>query len=423
MTADGRPTGIVLVHMLVAYTFAHVHTGFASRYNNVVGRAVAPEASIQVGAGAWTTGVGVHLTLIHIDAGTARVIKSVSLRADAQETTKRIRTAAIPAGIGQLGTLVHIFKFNSDDVWSKSRATGTQFLVVGGVFSRADVAAPAPGSSHGTAAGSSGHGQVHRRQTNAPTMEVAPGILVAQVLPGINTACPTWCQAVVWRALAHIGAEIVDAGTMLARLRTAALVNVCAVASSFVQLISGVTVATEHAENVFALAVHADVREHTALVDIHTAPHVIRLGKSHVTFAPIGASIIDALAILTDGCRLQTFVNVLALKSISNESLVTDTLEGTIGIDACCVRVTASIVPQALINVFAVDTITIKTLFAGTTVGSVEVGTVRKFMAVIVPICALIIVSAVGLTLLDRVARLTTTDVGTQRILATSMSA
>uniref|UniRef100_A0A6B0V3Q6 Putative secreted protein n=1 Tax=Ixodes ricinus TaxID=34613 RepID=A0A6B0V3Q6_IXORI len=234
MTAGGSTTRIVLLDVLVACVFAHVHTGFASGHDHVVGRTVAPEASIQVEAGARPANVRILVALVHINAGALRVVEGITIWADAQEAAEGVGTAAVPAEVVQLGALVYVFKLNGFNIWSKSWASRTQLFVFGGVFGRADVAASAPGGTHGTAAGCLGHGCVHGGQTDASTVEVAPDVLVAQVLPGINAACPARCQAVVWRALAHVGTQRVDAGTVLTRRRTAALVDIRAVASSLV---------------------------------------------------------------------------------------------------------------------------------------------------------------------------------------------
>lgn len=110
------------------------------------------------------------------------------------------------------------------------------------------------------------------------------------------------------------------------------------------------------------------------------------------------------------------------MESIAFESFIADTLEGAVRVDAVCIRVTTSILPQAFVHIFAGDTIAVETLSAGAAIGPVQVGAVCKLVAVVAPVCAFIVVSAVDLALLDRVANLTATDVRTEGILTASVS-
>lgn len=96
------------------------------------------------------------------------------------------------------------------------------------------------------------------------------------------------------RASTDIFALRIDAGAVLARLWALALVYVGAVAAGAVQFIALVTLAAEHAEDVLAVAKHAQVAEHLALVDVDASLLVmlVRVHEAHLAFATISPRII-----------------------------------------------------------------------------------------------------------------------------------
>lgn len=83
-----------------------------------------------------------------------------------------------------------------------------------------------------------------------------------------NARVPFVHEFVVGRAQAPVTALHVGAFSVQAGLRTFALVDVRAVAAGAVQFVPVVALATEHAERVLALAKHAQVVEHVALINV-----------------------------------------------------------------------------------------------------------------------------------------------------------
>lgn len=65
-------------------------------------------------------------------------------------------------------------------------------------------------------------------------------------------------------------------------------------------LVSLVALAPEHAEEVDALPVDAEVVEHAALVDVDARLLVVLFGvhEAHVALAPVQAWVVEALAVL-----------------------------------------------------------------------------------------------------------------------------
>lgn len=95
-------------------------------------------------------------------------------------------------------------------------------------------------------------------------------------------------------AATDVFALCVDAGTVLARLRALALVDVGAITAGTVQLVALVTLAAEHAEDVLTVAEDAQVAKHLALVDVYARLLVvlIRVHETHFALAAISAGIV-----------------------------------------------------------------------------------------------------------------------------------
>jgi len=93
-------------------------------------------------------------------------------------------------------------------------------------------------------------------------------------------------------------------------------------------LVSLVALAAEHAEEVDALAVDAEVVEHVALVDVDARLLVSRLGvhEPHVALAPERARVIEALAVLAQIRVVRALVHVLTREAVPPEPRVTNAL-------------------------------------------------------------------------------------------------
>lgn len=116
----------------------------------------------------------------------------------------------------------------------------------------------------------------------------------------------------------------VDAGAVLAGLRTLAFVHVGAVAAGTVELVAFVALAAEHAEDVLAATEDAEIAEHIALVDVDARLLItlIRVHEAHFTFAAISARVVQAVSILAERAVLRAFVDVLAAVAVPTKASV-----------------------------------------------------------------------------------------------------
>jgi len=98
---------------------------------------------------------------------------------------------------------------------------------------------------------------------------------------------------------ADIFALRVDASAILAGLWALALVHVSAIATGTIQLVTLVALAAEHAEDVLAVAEHAQIAKHLAFVDIHASLLVmfIWMHETHFALAAISARIVQAMSV------------------------------------------------------------------------------------------------------------------------------
>lgn len=133
----------------------------------------------------------------------------------------------------------------------------------------------------------------------------------------------------MWWTPADVFALRVDAGTILAGLRTLALVYVGTVAAGTVELVALVALAAEHAEDVLTAAEDAEIAEHVTLIDVHTRLLVtfIRVHETHLTFTAISTWIIQAVPILTERAVLRALVDVLAAVAVASKTSVAYTLQ------------------------------------------------------------------------------------------------
>lgn len=132
----------------------------------------------------------------------------------------------------------------------------------------------------------------------------------------------------MWWTPADVFALRVDAGAILAGLRTLALVYIGAVAAGTVELVALVALAAEHAEDVLAAAEDAEIAEHVTLIDVHARLLVmfIRVHETHLTFTAISTWIIQAVPILAERAILCALVDVLAAVAVASKTSVAYTL-------------------------------------------------------------------------------------------------
>lgn len=155
---------------------------------------------------------------------------------------------------------------------------------------------------------------------------------------------------------------LVDARAVLTHIGILTFVDVCAVTTSLVQMISLITDATEHAKYVLTLAVNTQVTEHVTLINVYTGLFVVRvrMHETHLTVTLEGPWVIEALAILTQGWVLCTLINILTEETISTETSITHTLERSISVDALGIAVTTSIVGETFVHITTYLSVTCK---------------------------------------------------------------
>lgn len=133
----------------------------------------------------------------------------------------------------------------------------------------------------------------------------------------------------MWWTPADVFALRVDAGTILAGLRTLALIYVGTVAAGTVELVALVALAAEHAEDVLAAAEDAEIAEHVTLIDVHARLLItfIRVHETHLTFTAISTWVIQAVPILTERAVLRALIDVLAAVAVASKTSVAYTLQ------------------------------------------------------------------------------------------------
>lgn len=228
------------------------------------------------------------------------------------------------------------------------------------------------------------------------------------------------------RASANIFALCVDASAVLAGLRALALVHVGAIAAGIVQLIALVAFAAEHAKDVLATTVDAQIVKHLALVNIHARlfATLVWMHEAHFAFASIGARIIQAVSVFAKRVILRAFIDVLAVVTISAKTGIAHALEGTFGVDAMRIGIAAAVVGRTFIDVPALNPIPGQPIMARAYVRALGVLTLGEFAARISVQSAFIVVGARrSFRWFHRVTFFATTVEGTNRIVALAISA
>lgn len=133
----------------------------------------------------------------------------------------------------------------------------------------------------------------------------------------------------MWWTATDVFALRVDAGAILARLRTLALVHVSAIAAGTIEFVTLVTLAAEHAEDIFTVTENAQVAEHLALVDVYARLFVvlIRVHETHLAFAAISTRIIQAVPVLAKCAVFRALVDVLAAVAVASKASVAHALQ------------------------------------------------------------------------------------------------
>lgn len=124
-----------------------------------------------------------------------------------------------------------------------------------------------------------------------------------------------------WTAT-DVFALCVDAGTILARLRAFTLVYVSAIAAGAIEFVALVTLAAEHAKDVFTVAENTQIAEHLALVDVYASLLVVfvRVHETHLALAAIGTWIIQTMPVLAKCAVLRALVYVLAAVAVASKA-------------------------------------------------------------------------------------------------------
>lgn len=159
---------------------------------------------------------------------------------------------------------------------------------------------------------------------------------VRKISAPTDASVSSFYQLVIRRTSALVFALRVDAGTVLARLWTVALVYIGAVATGAVQFVALVALAAEHAKDILAMAEDAQIAKHLALVDVDTRLLValVRMHKTHLALAAISARIIQTVAVLAKRVVLRAFVGVLAVIAVASKAGVARTLrESSVSIE------------------------------------------------------------------------------------------
>lgn len=139
------------------------------------------------------------------------------------------------------------------------------------------------------------------------------------------------------------------------------LIDVGAIAASFILSKSVIADTPEHSEYIFTLAKNANVVKHLTFVDINTRLCYWIFGESHVTLTPIATSDVQTLTIVAEIRIKGAFVLINTVESVSGEAFITDTVERAIDVIAGSIPVASAIIPQAFVEIFTSETVPNKT--------------------------------------------------------------
>lgn len=150
------------------------------------------------------------------------------------------------------------------------------------------------------------------------------------ILP-TNAGIPGFHELVMRGASADVFALRVDASAILAGLRALALVHVGAVAAGIVQFVALVAFAAEHAKDVFAAAVDAQIVKHIAFVNIHARllATLVRMHEAHFALASIRARIIQAVSVFAKRTVLRALIDVLAVVTVAAKTGIAHALQAS----------------------------------------------------------------------------------------------
>lgn len=300
-----------VVEVTVTDTLPHIHAVVSSIDLHVFWRAHTGVVAQSVVAGARPTDANVSCTLINIFADTSLFIEVVSRWALALETTKRVHTVSTLAQSRQLLALIDVFKNNSDGVWSEALSTRTERLILSGVGGRAEFTWVSPGSSQRAAAGGSGHPHSYLCTAGDTTISTSQDIKEAVPNTNVHTAHSSGVKLEVSGTVAQVVAWSVHTQSIDAVHRVSTLIDVSAVSSTPIKLITIITDTAEHPWQILTCPKHTDVLEIT-LINILAGLVVLCRGEAHLTLTAVSAWSIQALTVLTQVHIVCTLIHVRA---------------------------------------------------------------------------------------------------------------
>lgn len=319
---------------------------------------------------------------VHIYATAFSVIQNKALVAGAHETAERVGAVPVLTDILVLLAFVDILQDDGLLIRPVSGTTRAQFLE----FFRSNLGTLlttiSPSVANAAAARRFRHRRCHIKDTLRPSGPVFETD-EAERFSSVDASVSSFDQFVIRRALAYVFPLSIYTGAVLARLRILAFVDIRAISTGTVQLVSLVALATEHAEYILATTEHAQITEHLALVYIDARLLVTLVGvhEAHLALASKRSGIIEAVAILAKSIVVGAFVDILTSVAIPSEASVAIALERPLRIDALRVRVASSVVRKALVDVPTFDTVPHETLVAGALVRALSVLALCEFAA------------------------------------------
>lgn len=324
-----------------------------------------------------------------------------------------------------LHTLINVLQNDSHTIRPVSRPARTQLIVFLRANPRTFLAIVAPGSADAAAT----RCLRHRRRYFKDALRLSGAMFVAREakrLASINAGIPGFHELVMRWASADVFALCIDASTILAGLRALALVHVGAVAAGIVQFVALVAFAAEHAKDVFAAAVDAQIVKHIAFVNINARllATLVRMHEAHFALASIRARIIQAVSVFAKRTVLRALVDVLAGVTITAKTGVAHALEGAFGVDAVRVGVAAAVVGRAFVDIPALDPVPGETIMTRAYVRTLGVLTLGELAARVGVQSTFVVVGARwSFRWLHRVTFLATAVEGADRVVAFAESA
>lgn len=300
-----------VIEVTIADTLPHVHAVVSSIDLHVFWRAHTGVVAQSVVAGARSADANVGCTFINIFTDTSLFIEVVSSRTLALEAAKCIHTVSPLAQSRQLLALIDVFKNNSDRVWSETLSTRTESLIFSGVGGWAEFTGVPPCSSERTAAGGSGHPHSNLCTAGDATVSSRQNIKEAVPNTGVHTAHSSGVKLKVSGTVTQVAAWSVHTQAIDAVHRISTLIDVSAVSSAPIQLITIIANAAEHPGEILTCPKHTDVLE-IALINVLTGLVVLCRGEAHLTLTAVSAWSVQALTVLTQVHIVCTLIHVRA---------------------------------------------------------------------------------------------------------------